>query len=88
MGAVGNASPGGGSLLMAVFYGIAYLTAASTIILLNKQCQNNDVQLRLSNISDSVMEVFKLMRLNRVLKIDKTEEKALDAFDNKGGFWG
>ena len=36
MGAVGNASPGGGSLLMAVFYGIAYLTAASTIILLNK----------------------------------------------------
>ena len=36
MGAVGNASPGGGSLLMAVVYGIAYLTAASTIILLNK----------------------------------------------------
>lgn len=36
MGAAGNVSPGGGNLLMAVFYGIAYLTAASTIILLNK----------------------------------------------------
>ena len=56
------------------------------VILLNKKCKGAKVNLKLCEISDNVMEVFKLMRLNKILDIQKSEEKALAAFDKKGFF--
>ena len=56
------------------------------IILLNKKCKSSDVKFKLCNISDNVMEVFKLMRLNKVLDIQKDEESALASFAKKGWF--
>ncbi len=56
------------------------------IILLNNKCKKAKVDLRLCEIADSVMEVFKLMRLNKVLNIQKSEEKALASSDKKGFF--
>jgi anti-sigma B factor antagonist len=38
------------------------------------------------NISDNVMEVFKLMRLNKILDLQPNEEKALASYDKKGWF--
>jgi anti-sigma B factor antagonist len=42
--------------------------------------------LKLSDISGNVSEVFKIMKLNKVFEIYKTEEKAIKAFDKKGWF--
>ena len=56
------------------------------VILLNKKCKTDNVNLKLSNISPNVMEVFKIMRLNKVLSIYGDEAKAIAAFDKKGWF--
>ncbi len=70
------------------FNNVTFMSSAmiGKVILLNKKCKTNNVKLKLCNISDNVMEVFKLMRLNKILDIYKNEEKALASFDKKGWF--
>lgn len=74
--------------LLLNFQNVSFMSSAmiGKIILLNKKCKASDVKFKLCNISDNVMEVFKLMRLNKVLDISKDEEKALASFSNKGWF--
>ena len=81
-----SSAPAGKLLLN--FDNVTFMSSAmiGKIILLNKKCKSNDVKLKLCNISDNVMEVFKLMRLNKVLDIHKDEEKAVASFDKKGWF--
>lgn len=74
--------------LLLDFQRVTFMSSAmiGKIILLNKKCKSSDVKLKLCNISQNVMEVFKLMRLNKVLDIQKDEEKALASFAKKGWF--
>lgn len=70
------------------FQGVAFMSSAmiGKVILLNKKCKTDNVNLKLCNISPNVMEVFKIMRLNKVLSIYDDEAKAIAAFDKKGWF--
>jgi len=79
----------GGKLLLN-FDNVSFMSSAmiGKIILLNKKCKASDVKFKICSISDNVMEVFKLMRLNKVLDIQKDEEKAVASFDKKGWFGG
>jgi len=74
--------------LLLNFTNVTFMSSAmiGKIILLNKKCKASKVNLKLCDISDNVMEVFKLMRLNKILDIQKSEEKGLAAFEKKGLF--
>ena len=76
-----------GNLLLN-FENVSFMSSAmiGKIILLNKKCKNSEIKFKLCNISDNVLEVFKLMRLNKVLDIQKDEEKAIASFSKKGWF--
>jgi anti-anti-sigma factor len=74
--------------LLVNFNGVGFMSSAmiGKLVLLNKQCKQDGVALKLSNISGNVSEVFQIMKLNKVFEIYKTEEKALKSFDKKGWF--
>lgn len=55
------------------------------VMLLSRQCRNDKVQLKLCSIAPSIMEIFTLMRLNKVLDIYKTEDEAVEAFGSVRG---
>jgi len=57
------------------------------ILRLNKQCKADRVALKLCNISPSIMEVFTLTRLDKVLDIQKTEADALKVFGPPSKSW-
>ena len=71
--------------LLLNFHNVTFMSSAmiGKVILVNKKCKAANITLKLCNISDNVMEVFKLMRLNKILDIQKDEEKALKSFDKK-----
>ena len=56
------------------------------ILSLHKQCQNDKIELRLCSMSDDILQVFKITRLDRLLSIHKDEEAALKSFSKKGWF--
>ncbi len=70
------------------FRGVNFMSSAmiGKLVLLNKKCKKDGINLKLCEISGNVQEVFKIMKLNKVFDIYKTEEKALKAFDKKGWF--
>jgi anti-sigma B factor antagonist len=74
--------------LLVNFRGVSFMSSAmiGKLVLLNKKCKSDGINLKLCGISENVMEVFKIMRLNKVFDIHKDEEKALKAFDKKGWF--
>lgn len=55
------------------FSNVMFMSSAMVgkLILFGKQCKAADVPLRMCNINDSVGEVFKLMQLGKIFKIDK-----------------
>lgn len=81
-------SAAGTKKMVVNFQNVSFMSSAmiGKIILLNKKSKADGVNLKLCNISDTVMEVFKLMRLNKILDIQKNEEKAIASFDKKGWF--
>jgi anti-anti-sigma factor len=70
------------------FSGVSFMSSAmiGKLVSFNNKCKTADVKLKLCGISDNVMEVFKITRLNKVFEIYKTEEKAVAAFEKKGWF--
>ena len=74
--------------LLLNFSGVGFMSSAmiGKLVLLNKKCKTDGVDLKICNISPNVAEVFKIMKLNKVFDIYKTEEKGLKAFDKKGWF--
>ncbi len=70
------------------FTGVSFMSSAmiGKLVLLNKKCKLDGIDLKLSDISGNVQEVFKIMKLHKVFDIYKTEEKALKSFDKKGWF--
>lgn len=79
-------APGGKMLV--TFEGVTFMSSAmiGKIILLNNTCKKANITLKLCNISPNVMEVFKLMRLNKILDIQPDVEKGLASFEKKGWF--
>ncbi len=56
------------------------------LVHLNKRCKQEQIDLKLCNISPDIMEVFKITRLNRVFDIYDDENAAITAFAKKGWF--
>ena len=56
------------------------------IIGLHKLCKKDKIDLRLCSMSDDILQVFKITRLDRLLNIQKDEETAIKSFDKKGWF--
>ena len=77
----------GGRMLLN-FRNVGFMSSAmiGKIILLNSKCKEGKIDLRICEISDNVMEVFKLMRLGKILNIQKTEQAAIESFDKRGFF--
>lgn len=77
-----------GKRMVLNFRGVEFMSSAmiGKLVLLSKKCRKDGVALKLCDISGNVQEVFKIMKLNKVFEIYKTEDKALKAFDKKGWF--
>jgi anti-anti-sigma factor len=74
--------------LLLNFRGVSFMSSAmiGKLVLLNRKCREQQVQLKLCNIDPNIAEVFKIMQLNKVFDIQKDEEKAIKAFSKKGWF--
>jgi len=70
------------------FQGVQFMSSAmiGKLVLLNKKCKQDAVDLRLCQISPNVLEVFKITRLNKVFEIYAEEDKAVKSFGKKGWF--
>ena len=70
------------------FEGVSFMSSAmiGKLVLLHKKCKSAEVVMKVCQISDNVMEVFKITRLHKVFDIQKDREKALESFDKKGWF--
>lgn len=70
------------------FQGVSFMSSAmiGKLVLLHKQCKTLDVALKLCEISNNVMEVFKITKLNKVFDIHADQEKAIKSFTKKGWF--
>ncbi|MBI3463081.1 MAG: STAS domain-containing protein [Planctomycetes bacterium] len=68
--------------LLLNFSGVTFMSSAmlGQIMKLSKQAKQDKIDLKLSDISPNIMEVFKILNLTKVLSIYKTEAEALKAF--------
>ena len=85
---VDKAARAQGAKMVLNFATVSFMSSAmiGKLVLLSKKCKQDKVDLKLSNISPNVQEVFKLMKLNKIFDIHKDEEKAIKSFDKKGWF--
>ena len=85
---VDKAAHAQGAKMVLNFETVSFMSSAmiGKLVLLSKKCKQDKVDLKLSNISPNVQEVFKLMKLNKIFDIQKDEEKAIKSFDKKGWF--
>ena len=69
--------------LLLNFSDVRFMSSAmlGKLIKLNKKCKNDDIHLKLCGISKDIMQVFKLMRLHKVLNIYADETRAMIAFE-------
>jgi|TARA_B100000809_G_C15124838_1_gene525768 anti-sigma B factor antagonist len=74
--------------LLLNFENVRFMSSAmlGKLVSLNKKCKTEEIDLKLCSISKDIMEVFKLMRLNKLLDLRSDEDKALSAFAKKGFF--
>jgi anti-sigma B factor antagonist len=54
--------------------------ALGTLLTINKKVRQKDGQLKLSNISPQIYEVFVITKLNKLFQIYKTNDDAIKAF--------
>ena len=73
-------------MLLVNFQGVRFMSSSmiGQIVTLYKQCKANKINLKLSNISDEIMEVFTLMNLHKLLTICADESDAMVAFEKDG----
>lgn len=57
------------------------------VMRLAKQCKADKIDLKLSDIAPSIMEVFKITRMDKLLSIYPTEAEALKAFGPPRKSW-
>jgi anti-sigma B factor antagonist len=70
------------------FKNVGFMSSAmiGKLISFGKKCKEKNVALRITDITENVAEVFKLMRLEKVFEIDPDEETALEKLNKKGWF--
>jgi anti-sigma B factor antagonist len=70
------------------FQNVSFMSSAmiGKLVLFDKKCKAAKIELRMCGINDNVEEVFSLMKLGKVFKIDKDEETAIKNFSKKGWF--
>ncbi len=70
------------------FQNVSFMSSAmiGKLVHFSKTCKTAGVDLRLCNINNNVQEVFSLMKLDKVFKIDDEEEDSIKAFSKKGWF--
>jgi anti-anti-sigma factor len=75
--------------LLLNFSNVGFMASAmiGKILLLNKQCKKDRIDLKLCSICPNIMEVFNLMKLHKVLKIYDNEPEALEAFGPSRKSW-
>jgi anti-sigma B factor antagonist len=68
--------------LLLSFRGVTYLTTMmiSELVLLNKACHAAGVELRLCDVPPQIMEVFRIVKLHKLIKIKANEEAAIKSF--------
>lgn len=73
-----------GVKLLLNFRNVDHLSSAALGMLINllKKVQQQQGQLRLSDINRQILEVFKITRLDRKFNIHDSAEKALEDFQN------
>lgn len=61
------------------FRGVQFMSSAmiGVLVLLNKMAKQNSLDLRIANIGPNVREVFKITRLNKVLRFDDDDDPDL-----------
>ncbi|TWU34199.1 STAS domain-containing protein [Novipirellula artificiosorum] len=74
--------------MLLVFRGVSFMSSAmiTKLVMLNKGCKAQGVNLKFCEVSPNVMEVFKITKLNKLFDIQDNEEKAMASFDKKGWF--
>ena len=74
--------------LLLDFDGVSFMSSSmiGKLVLLQKKCKAAEIKLKVCNISDNVMEVFKITRLHKVFDIQKDRDKAIKSFSKKGWF--
>jgi anti-sigma B factor antagonist len=77
----------GGKLLLS-FDGVTFMSSAvlGKLVSINRKCQENGTKLKMCQIAPDIMKVFEITRLNKVIDIYDTEEKALSAYNKRGWF--
>jgi anti-sigma B factor antagonist len=67
---------------------VSFMSSAmiGKLILFGKKCSSNNVDLRICNINPNIREVFDLMKLDKVFKVDENEHDAVAAFSKKSWF--
>ena len=70
------------------FRGVNFMSSAmiGKLVLLNKKCKEEEVALKICDISPEIYQVFKIMKLNKIFDVQKDEEKAVKSFNKKGWF--
>ena len=78
----------GGKLLLN-FNDVHFMSSSvlGKLIALNKRCKADKTDLKMSNISPSIMEVFKITNLHKVFDIQPDEQAAISAYNKKKWFF-
>jgi len=73
-------------MLLVNFQGVRFMSSSmiGRIVALYKKCKAGKINLKLSNISAEIMEVFELMRLHKLLSLCADEADAMTAFEKDG----
>jgi anti-anti-sigma factor len=74
----------GGKILLD-FEGVDLMSSSmfGKLIDLNKKCQQSEIDMRICNFCADMMEVVRIARLDKYLKIHSSLEEALNAFEGE-----
>ena len=69
--------------LLLNFRGVSFMSSAmiTKLVMLNKTCKAQEVNLKFCEVSPNVLEVFKITKLNKLFDIQSDEAKAIASFE-------
>jgi anti-sigma B factor antagonist len=70
------------------FQSVSFMSSSmiGKTVVLNKRCKANKTEIKLCNVSPTIMEVFEITRLNKVFNIYDSLDDALCAFADQRSF--
>ncbi|MEM7783619.1 MAG: STAS domain-containing protein [Planctomycetota bacterium] len=70
------------------FQNVSFMSSAmiGKLVQFGKKCRDGKVDLRFCNINENILEVFGLMKLDKVFNLDKDEAVAIKNIKGKGWF--